>query len=422
MLPILVTTLHRVSIVPITVLCVWGLSAARGAGLNELDTQDRARPVLLLAYDNSGDFGPQTAGTKTAGWQEALDACVRQARDLYVKGGYGGTKAIYHVTETIRFPPAQDFRVDGGVYVVNWQGPADKDLMVIDSSMNCEYHLGILVYGGLGAALRVRPEKPVPVDNFPVMVESKIEIEGLADPHPFTPGERKGGTGLVLDGSRAAIMHSVFYFASVINFRTCIETVGGFSYNEFKCPHLHSNADQSTLFRIGEGSFGNRLQLTIGVDQGAKAVTGVVLGGRRNTVELAKRESNAPFSRGRALIFADTAEGNQVNWTDADLIDLTETITDSARVPSNQVTWSGPTLPIKTIQVTGEKFIYTQRLYPATVRVNTGMVTNAILVRDSTRVDCTKAIGTGVLLSVGDRLELGDSNPALLQVIPLKTR
>jgi len=58
---------------------------------------------------------------------------VRQACDLYVKGGYGGTKAIYHVTETIRFPPAQDFRVDGGVYVLNWEGPADKDLMVIDS-------------------------------------------------------------------------------------------------------------------------------------------------------------------------------------------------------------------------------------------------------------------------------------------------
>jgi len=208
----------------------------------------------------------------------------------------------------------------------------------------------------------------------------------------------------------------------VINFRTCIETVGSVSYNEFKCPHLHSNADQSTLFRIGEESFGNRLQLTIGVDQGAKAVTGIVLAGRRNTIELAKRESNAPFSRGRALLFADTAEGNQVNWTDANLIDLTETITDSARVPSNQMTWTGPPLPIQTVQATGENFIYTQRLYAATVGVGTGIFTNATFVRGSTRVDCTKTIGAGVLLSVGDQLELGHSNRGVLQVIPLKTR
>lgn len=422
MVLIRVTALRRISNLLFAVLCGWGLIATHAAAGNDLAAKKRDRPVLVLAFDNSGDFGPKTPGTKTAGWQEALDACVSQARDLYVKGGYGGTKAIYHVTETIRFPSAQDFRVDGGVYVVNWQGPPDKDLMVIDSSMNCEYHLGILVYGGMGAALRIRPEKPVPVDNFPVMVESKIEMEGLADPHPFTPGERKGGTGLVLDGSHASIVHNTFYIASVINFRTCIETFGRFAYNEFKCPHLHSNADRGTLFRINKGAFGNKLTLTIGVDQGAKGVTGVVLAGRRNTIELAKRESNAPFPRGKALIITETAEGNQVNWTDADLKDLSESITDNARVPSNQLTWTGPPLPIRKVPVTGERFVYTQRLYPATVVVSAGTVTIATMVRGATRLDCTKAMGQGVLLSVGDRLELVNSSAAVLQVIPLKTR
>jgi hypothetical protein len=70
---------------------------------------------VLLAFDGMGDFGPQTPGTRTDGWQEALDFCVRQARDLHVMGGFGGRKPVYHIRETIRFPAAQDFRAENGV-------------------------------------------------------------------------------------------------------------------------------------------------------------------------------------------------------------------------------------------------------------------------------------------------------------------
>src|SRR5579872_2011664 len=131
------------------------LAADRRSEADRSPSKGRAgAPTVILAADGTGDFGPQTPRTRTAGWQEALDYCAAHQQDLYVKGGYGGRKAVYQVGETIRFPPAQDFRVDGGVYVVNWTGPADRDLMVIDSSMNCEYHLGILVYGGAAAGLR----------------------------------------------------------------------------------------------------------------------------------------------------------------------------------------------------------------------------------------------------------------------------
>ena len=53
--------------------------------------------------------------------------------------------------------------------------------------MNCEYHVGLLVYGGHGAALRVRPEKPVPIDQFPVWFESRIDSQGVADHTSITP-------------------------------------------------------------------------------------------------------------------------------------------------------------------------------------------------------------------------------------------
>ena len=103
-------------------------------------------------YDDTGDFGPGTAGIATAGWQEALDYCAGNAVDLCVEGGYGGMRATNHVQETISFPPARDSRVGGGVYVVNWTGPRDRDLMVIDSRIDCEPNLGILVYGGAARA------------------------------------------------------------------------------------------------------------------------------------------------------------------------------------------------------------------------------------------------------------------------------
>jgi len=177
----------------------------------------------------------------------------------------------------MRTAAAQDFRVDGGVSVLNWEGPAEKDLLVLDSAMNCEYRLGILVYGGTGAALRVRAHKPVPMDGFPAWIETQLFLQGIADPQPFQAGERKTGTGLVLDGGSASVQCCDFHIASALNFRTCIELTGDVSFNDLRVPHLHSNADNSTLTVVGEKAFGNRMQFTLGVDQGAKGVTGLIL-------------------------------------------------------------------------------------------------------------------------------------------------
>jgi hypothetical protein len=383
----------------------------------------RARPpYVVLASDGSGDFGPGTRGTRTAGWQEALDHCVSQGSDLYVRGGFGGRKAVFHVGDTIRIPPAQDFRIDGGVYVVNWTGPKEKDLLTIDSAMNCEYRLGILVYGGEGAGLRVRPEGPVPIDGFPICVETEIRSEGIADPQPFRRGERKAGTGLVLDATRAPIVHNEIHFSAVLNFRTCIATRGGFSYNRLDCPHLHTNSDRGTLAEIGEGSFGNALRFAIGVDQGADDVTGIVLAGRRNVLDLARRGSDRPFPKGRSLILGASAEGNQVNLTDPDLGDLTESISDLAEVPTNQVTWAGPPLPFREVEFPAGTGSHTQRLFPAAVRtVGTG-VKRIRLVRGKGVLEYDDSIGRDIILSVGDRLEVESEESARLQIKPLKTR
>ncbi len=387
-----------------------------GGSLAGIDTPVTAQ--VILAWDASGEFGPQTPGTRTAGWQEAIDRCVATGRDLYVKGGWGGRKAIYNVSETIHLPPTQDFRIDGGVYVLNWTGSADdpaKDLMTIDSTMNGEYHFGIFVYGGAGAALRIRPERPVPIDGFAVVVETAITSQGLADPAPFTPGERKAGSGLILDGSKAPITCSRFDFiGGILNFRTCVESRGSFVQNHFNCLHLHTNAHNSTLFALGPGSSQNVFDLAIGVDQGAEHVRGIDVSGRNNTFRINTRGG---FPRGSDLLLESSASGNRFEIIHGKQdFNAAEFITDRADRPDNRVAWVGATPGILNLPVPAGGLTYTQRLYPASVRVQGEGVSAAKLIRGP---DAAELAGPGeISLEPGDQLRIETAKPATLRVIP----
>ena len=392
------------------------LDAQAAPGLDE-----KGGPSVVLAYDDTGDFGPATLGTKTAGWQEALDYCVANARDLYVKGGFGGRKAIYHIDDTIRFPAAQDFRVDGGVYVINFKGPDSAvDAVCIDSAMNCEYHLGLIVYGGKGAGLRIKPEKPVPIDGFPVVIETQINSQGIADPAPFTAGPRDAGTGLVIDASVAGVNYTKMYFASILNFKQCISIGGerGFYANEFTCEHLHTNAHDSTLLTIDRTSNANRFRFGIGVDQGATGVTGIDLHGFRNTFDLASRGGG--FSKGRELILRKSAEGNQINvLTQQDILSM---ITDEAERPTNQVTWAGPPAPLRTIQGEAKSWTYTQRLFPAAATLTQGEAAKVTIKRGEVAIEIAAPLGRDMQLSAGDQLIVESQSTPELRVIPLKTK
>jgi hypothetical protein len=382
---------------------------------------EKGGPSVVLAYDNTGDFGPATPGTKTAGWQEALDYCVANARDLYVKGGFGGRKAIYHIDDTIRFPAAQDFRVDGGIYVINFKGPDPAvDAVRIDSAMNCEYHLGLIVYGGKGAGLRIKPEKPVPIDGFPVVIETQINSQGIADPAPFTAGPRDAGTGLVIDASVAGVNYTKMYFASILNFKQCISIGGerGFYANEFICEHLHTNAHGSTLVTIDRTSNANRFRFGIGVDQGATEVTGIDLHGFRNTFDLASRGGG--FAAGREIILRASSEGNQINvLTHQDVLKM---ITDEAERPTNQVTWAGPPAPLRTIKGDAKSWTYTQRLFPATVILTADPDAKVTFTRGAESYAIPAPLGRDIQVSVGDQLSVECQSVPKLRVVPLKTR
>ncbi|MCC6155525.1 MAG: hypothetical protein IT367_17280 [Candidatus Hydrogenedentes bacterium] len=398
-----------------TIFIVCALSALAVPGPTE-----KNGPCVVLAYDDTGDFGPATPGTKTAGWQEALDYCVVNARDLYVKGGFGGRKAIYHIDDTIRFPAAQDFRVDGGVYVINFKGPDPAvDAVRIDSAMNCEYHLGLIVYGGKGAGLRIKPENPVPIDGFPVVIETQINSQGIADPAPFTAGPRDAGTGLVIDASVAGVNYTKMYFASILNFKQCVSIGGerGFYANEFTCEHLHTNAHGSTLITIDRTSNANRFRFGIGVDQGATDVTGIDLYGFRNTLDLASRGDG--FAAGKELILRPSSEGNQINvLTQHDVLSM---ITDEAERPTNQLTWAGPPAPVRTITGDTGTWKYTQRLFPATVTLTQGDAPRVTFRRGEDAIKLASPLGRDIQLSIGDQLVVESQSAPELRVVPLKT-
>lgn len=307
------------------------------------ETSSPDAPTVVLSWDTSSDFGPHTPDTRTAGWQEAINYCVEHARDLYVKGGWGGRKAVYNVSETIVVPATQDFKIEGGVYVLNWTGPADdpaKDLLLIDSAMNAEYHFGILVYGGAGAAMRIRPENPVPIDGFSVFTECLIVSQGMADPAPFTRGERKHGVGLAFDDSKGSIVANRFDFiGGILNFKTCIDITGKFTQNRFTCLHLHTNADKSTLMCAGTETTQNVFDITIGVDQGASEVAGIRIGGRNNVFQVMTRGG---FPRGGDIILQETAQGNRIDIIHGkDIFNREDFLTDLSPKLSNVITGTG---------------------------------------------------------------------------------
>jgi hypothetical protein len=135
------------------------------------------RPYLVVSPagpEDGGDFGPKTPGTKTSGLQEAFNAAKAQRRDLYIEGGSWtegkNIPVVYGLDETLHIPWMQDFRLDGGHYVINYN-PKKGDAVVIDSQMSCAYRFGLIVSQSEGTVVRIKPTSPGP-DRFKVVTST----------------------------------------------------------------------------------------------------------------------------------------------------------------------------------------------------------------------------------------------------------
>ena len=170
---------------------------------------ERRKPyvfVTLEGPDDGGDFGPNTPGTKTSGLQEAIDYAHDNCRDVYIYGGRGGMHEgegvnlnVYTLDETLKVPWSQDFRLDGGNYVLSYR-KSSGDAIHIDSQMNCRYKFGLIASASDGAAVRFKPETPGP-DDFVVITASVFDFSAACS----------RGTGILIDTSEGPIVNSKIF-------------------------------------------------------------------------------------------------------------------------------------------------------------------------------------------------------------------
>ncbi|MCC6145224.1 MAG: hypothetical protein IT368_15565 [Candidatus Hydrogenedentes bacterium] len=275
--------------------------------------------------DDGGDFGPRTPGTKTAGLQEAINHARELRRAVYVVGG-GAKKAfenpvVYTMTETLRIPWTQDFKLDGGNAVIQFNGTGDA--IVFDSQMSSWFKFGLVVSAAEGAVVRMRPESKGP-DNFSVITACKFEFAALVGSGSVFGGEgtRGRGTGLWLDATNGPIDGNEFLVSEVVACDTGIRLDEGATNNWIRCPFLHLCNTHLVLGEAGGTRARlNRIDAFIDGANGLPSNTGATIHGQNNLLTLSFGR-NAP---GRNLVLAPGAVDN--NCT---LINLPDGLTDES--------------------------------------------------------------------------------------------
>lgn len=286
---------------------------------------------------DGGDFGPKTPGTKTSGIQEAFDYAKAYRMDVYIAGGAMPDKfkngVVYHIQETIRIPWFQDFRLDGGEYVINYDKNTG-DAIVIDSQMSCRFKFGLIVAPTDGAVVRIKPETQGP-DDFVVTTASTFEFNAIVGGGSvFDDGKKEPiGSGLVLDASKGPIVYNKFYATEMIACAQGMVLTCGpegnpksvVAMNDFEVPFLHLC---KTHMQVGDAHAqvaGNTFEVTVDGGSIADAV-GLRLFGKDNRFTL--KLVNIP--PGNGIIFESPAERNRI-----DMVYPASGYTNNATLPTN---------------------------------------------------------------------------------------
>jgi hypothetical protein len=333
--------------------------------------------VSPLGPDDRGDFGPHTPGTKTAGLQEAFDACKRDKRDLYIVGGaapaaFQNPGGVYALQATLNIPWMQDFRCDGGEAVLQYTLPAG-DAIVMDSQMSCVYKFGLIALAQGdnpdGACLRVKPQTAGP-DGLIAVVTSRFSVNALvgAGSRGLEQGEFVArGDGLVLDSAAGGINGNEFFVHEVVGCRrgfylTAPGPQTAVLNNWIRCPFAHIC---QTHFQLGDpndpgGVLWNRIDALVDGDD-LKDSTGARIFGRGNRLNLTFLQIPA----GRGVVFEAGAGENLVETQN-----LQARYTDAARAGSNHVRTQEPDgLRVRTPPFPAAG-AWVENPYPATVEVS----------------------------------------------------
>ncbi len=307
---------------------------------------------------DGGDYGPGTAGTKTSGIQEALNAAKEQRRDVYIAGGAMpkafANGAVYFIQETLRVPWFQDFRLDGGEYVIQYT-PATGDAVVFDSLMSCRIKLGLVVAQTDGAVIRFKPETKGP-DNFSVITASVFEFNAAVGGGRVFPeaGNRGRGIGLWLDGTGGPILNNRITLVEPIACDKAVCATGQVLNNAMQFTFTHLS---NTALDLGSepGSNFQRNRVSASMDsQGIAGAVGAIIGGENNLFDL----DFSPADKGVNIRFAANAKANRIT-----ALNLPGRIENLAETPTNLVMANnGPGFSVETpgMPASGETLVNRQ--------------------------------------------------------------
>jgi len=384
-------------IIVLVVLTCFGIS--RAADNNVVDfqiTQYRNLCYVVVSPngpEDGGDFGPKTPGTKTSGLQEALNYAKEHTRDVYIVGG-GMKEAFtagpgYTLNETLHIPWNQDWRLDGGEYWLAYNGTTG-DAVVIDSQMNCDIKLGLVVASRTpDCVIRMYPTTKGP-DKLCCIVASTFRFNGAVGAGDVwgKPGCIQKGTGLKLDSSGGGGINGNRILMKEIN--ACdvgVDILTGCGSNHFEITWSHLT---NIGMRIGRGVSENIIK--IGSSGDIPNTIGVQIFGLRNFLTITAH-NHAP---GKNLIFEDTARDNLVF-----AVNLSEGITNNAKVPTNRIITSYPvgySIETPPFPESGRELVNRQ---PYTVEVR---------ILDPGQVSVwTQTDGNGIPLTISAALSAGQS-------------
>lgn len=334
------------------------------------------QPYLVVTPggpEDGGDFGPKTPGTKTSGLQEAFNAAKAQRRDLYIEGGSWtegkNIPVVYGLDETLRIPWMQDFRLDGGHYVINYN-PKKGDAVVIDSQMSCAYRFGLVVSQSDGAVVRIKPTSLGP-DRFKVVTSTEFIFNaivggggawpgGEAFKNDIDPKHQWIGVGLWLDGSEGSIDANKITIVETVGCQAGLLLSGGVTRNTIEETNIHLCRQHLVIGGRGDSAPSDNRIEAFASSQGIKGAVGARIFGTQNMLTLSSQQ----MEPGGDVILEASARGNLIIAHRLD-----SGITNRAEVPTNRLQGSVD-LPVETPAMgkSGE-WVMNRHVVPVAVRI-----------------------------------------------------
>lgn len=253
--------------------------------------------------------------TETDGLQEAVDYAVATGEDLYIEGGYAlgrssgrFNNSVYFLNKTLVIPPAQDFRIDGGESIINYN-PLTGNAISINSCEDCHFRFGVVVTGGAnGAAVAFDPTQPTEVDGISVVTDSTFRFSSIATNRPV--GTSLAAIELAPTPGAGSILWNTVDATATVGFQYNLYANGrgssaGVFNNRISVGHDH----QATKALAYIGSFTSGNTFALNDSSNGYSTTGVISYGTNNDYVL---QSNPGIAVGRDIVFEKGSTGNLV--------------------------------------------------------------------------------------------------------------